>query len=196
MAAKDFWNNVRNKMEENGIDFKSEEDIQEQLNIQNEEALAKEKEKKQRLLAITKDVESKIQVRVLTLTSEQLTIQREDLVEDMDRTMVLHSHIIEDIFSLQRALEDIKVIQNSLLCLLHHSLKHKNKVRLKGNKELDTYMASDYFYNEINIAVKRIQSLIEKSNNYSGLVKQKIGFLRDLQKDQTAKRFRGGREEE
>lgn len=192
MAAKEFWGAVQTKLEENGIDFKTEEDVQKQLNIQTDAAIDKETEKKKRLLAIMKDIESKLKVRVLALTPEQLTIQRDNIVDDMDKTMVLNSHIIDDIFNLQRTLEDVKVIQNSLLCLLHHSLKFKNKIRLKGSKELDTYIASDYYFNEINVATKRLSGMIEKSNNYSGLIKQKIGFLRDLQKDQTASRFRSG----
>lgn len=190
MSAKDFYAKVSEHMKSEGIDFKTEEDIQEQINIQNSEALEKEKEKKQKLLAITKQVESRLIIRVVTLTNEQVSIQRENLVEDMDRTMILHSHIIEDIFNLQQALEDIKVIQNSLLCLLHHSLKFKNKIKIKGNRELETYMASDYYYNEINLAAKRVVNMIEKSNNYSVLIRQKIGFIRDLQKDNTAKYYR------
>lgn len=194
MSAKEFYNQVSSKMNEEGIDFKTEEDIQEQINIQNTEALEKEKEKKQKLLAITKQVEERIKVRILSISQEQLSIQRDNIVDDMDRTMVLHSHIIEDIFQLQQALEDIKVIQNSLICLLHHSLKHKNRIKIKGTKELDTYIASDYFYNEINLASKRVIYMIEKSNNYSRLISQKIGFLRDLQKDHTAKLYRHGEE--
>lgn len=192
MSAKAFYEKISEHMEEEGIDFKTEDDIQEQINIQTAEAAAKEKEKKQKLLAITKQVESRLTIRVPSLTNDQISIQRDNLVEDMDRSMILHSHIIEDIFALQQALEDIKVIQNSLLCLLHHSLKFKNKIKLKGNRELDTYMASDYFYNEINLASKRIINMIEKSNSYSVLIRQKIGFIRDLQKDHTAKYYRSG----
>ena len=195
MSAKDFYAKVSEHMNEEGIDFKTEEDIQDQINIQNAEALAKEKEKKQKLLTITKQVEARLTIRVNSLSNEQVSIQRDNLVEDMDRTMILHSHIIEDIFGLQSALEDIKVIQNSLLCLLHHSLKFKNKIKIKGNRELDTYMASDYYYNEINLAAKRIINMIEKSNNYSVLIRQKIGFIRDLQKDSTAKYYRRTGEE-
>jgi hypothetical protein len=110
--------------------------------------------------------------------------------------MILHSKVIDDICDFQNALEDIKVIQNSLVCLLHHSLKFKNKIKLKGGKELDTYMASDYFFNELNISVKRITSLIEKGNGYSGLLKQKIGFLRELQRDQTSKYYKSSRGED
>lgn len=194
MSAKDFYQKISEHMTSEGIDFKTEEDIQDQINIQNQEALAKEKEKKQKLLAITKQVESRLQVRVLSLSNEQVSVQRDNLVDDMDRTQILHSHIIEDIYNLQQALEDIKVIQNSLVCLLHHSLKFKNKIKLKSSRELETYMASDYFYNEINLSIKRITNLIEKSNNFSVLIRQKIGFLRDLQKNETAKHYRGGDE--
>ena len=115
MPTKDFFDQVSKSMQEEGIDFKTEEDIQEQINIQNKETLEREKEKKQKLLDITKQVESRIKIKVISLSDEQLRIDKENIVDDMDRTMILHSHIIDDVFDLQKSLEEIKVIQNSYI---------------------------------------------------------------------------------
>jgi hypothetical protein len=194
MVANEFWKKVQTNMDTNEIDFKTEDDIHEQTNIQHKEELEKEKEKKEKLLAIVKIAEDKLKLKILEISDSQLSIDKNNLIDDMEKTMILHSHIIDDIFNLQGCLDDIKIVQNSLVCLLHHSLKFKNKFKLKGNKELDTYMASDYYYNKISISVSRLVSLIAKSNNFSGLIKQKIAFIRDIQKDYTARLYSKGNE--
>ena len=89
-------------------------------------------------------------------------------------------------------IEEMKVILNSVVGSLHHNLRFKNQYKLKSKTEVETYIAKDPFYNMINIRIKRIQSQLEKSENYSGMIKQKIGFIRDLTKMRTQEMFNGG----
>jgi hypothetical protein len=194
MSADKFFEKVTSEMKTEGIDFKTPEFVEQQLLVQVEEERKNSDEKKKKLLLISQTIESKIKVRVPTITNEQLSLDRAHLLEDMERTMILHSHVIEDIYDFQKALEEMKVVQNSLVCLLHLNIKFRNKLRVKGAKELDTFIASDYTYNEVNMKIKNLQYLTEKSNNYSGLIKQKLNFLREMSQLERAKLYKDGRE--
>lgn len=189
-----FFNIIQNKIEENGIEFKTEEDIAEQTLLQNEEENRKLDAKKKKILDIVASIENRIKIRVAKIEPNQLSINQDNIVDDMEKTMVLHSNVIDDIFDFQKILEEFKVVQNSLSCLLHHGYKFKNKLKIKGGKELETYIASDYTFNEVNIRIKQIQSLIERANNYSRLIDRKIGFLKEISQIQRAKYYKESKE--
>jgi hypothetical protein len=192
--SNNFFEKIKEKMLEIGsksnIEFRSEDDIADQLLIQSKEETAKLEEKKKKLLEIASCVEAKIKLRVETVTQDQFNINQQDIIDDMEKTMVLHSKLIEDVFDFQRALEELKVVHNSLVCLLHHGYKFKNKLKIKGAKELDTYISSDYAHNEINIKIKKIQALIERGNSYSRLIDRKIGFIKEVAQTQRARMYK------
>lgn len=149
----------------------------------------KQVENQKAILAKVESIEERAIIRVLSLDKSDISIDKTRLSEEMERSMVLYSHVIEDIFTLKLVLEEIKVILNGVVGNLHHNLKFKNQYNLKTTKDLETHIAKDQLYNLINVKIKRIQSLIEKGDNYSNLLKQKIGFIRDLTKMRTQEMF-------
>lgn len=181
-----FLETVQNGMKEQGMDFNAHE---RQRKIMN----AEEESRREAILKTISEIEAKAIVKVPSLSREDISIDKTRLNEEMERAMVIHSNIIEDIHTLKLVVEEMKVILNSVVGSLHHNLKFKNQYKLKTTKDLDTHIAKDPLYNQINIRIKRIQSLIEKSENYSGMLKQKVGFIRDLTKMRTQEMF-GGRD--
>lgn len=174
-----FLDTVRKDiMESKGVTFKTQEDF----NRENE-IIRKNQEKE--ILSKIDAIENKAILRVFKLGKEDISIDKNNLIQEMESAMVLHSNVIDDIFTLKMVIEEMKIILNSLIGSLHHNLKFKNQYKLKSKTEIDTYIAKDPFYNIVNIRIKKIQSQLEKSENFSGMLKQKIGFIRDLTKMRT-----------
>jgi len=180
-----FLEAVQTSMKEKGMDFNAHE---------KQEARVLTEEEKQKMLLMNKllDIEKRAIIKVSSLRREDVSINKDQLNEEMESSMVVHSNIIEDIYTLQLVMEEMKVVLNSVVGTLHHNLKFKNQFKLKTTKDLETHIAKDPLYNQINIRIKRVQSLIEKSENYSGMMKQKIGFIRDLTKMRTQEMFGNG----
>ena len=150
----------------------------------------KEQEDKiQNLLQKLEQLMLSTHVKVTGLSSSDIAIDKNNLHSEMEKTMVLHSNIIDDIHNLKILQEKMKVLLNSVVGILHHNLKFKNQLKLKTGKELETYIVQEPSYNTINVNIKNIQNMIERSSEYSGMLKQKIGFIRDLTKMRTQEMF-------
>jgi hypothetical protein len=130
-----------------------------------------------------------IKVKVPTLKDSDISIDKNNLRQEMERTMVLHSYIIDDIYQMKCLVQKMKVLLNSLVGIIHHNLKFKNQLRLKSAKEMETYIAQEPSYNIININIQNVNNIIDRSTDHSGLIKQKIGFIRDLIKMRTQELF-------
>jgi len=146
-------------------------------------------EKIQNLIDKCNILTSSIQIKVPTLKKSHMAIDKANLHAEMERTMVLHSYIIDDIFTMKTLLQKMKVLLNGLVGILHHNLRFKNQLRLKGAKEVETYIAQEPSYNTININIQSVNNIIERSNELSSMIKQKIGFIRDLTKMRTQEMF-------
>jgi len=135
-------------------------------------------------------LEKSVIIKITELKKSQLAIDKNNLRQEMETSMVLQSNIIEDIFNLKNTLEKMKVVRNGLVGILHHNVRFKNQFKLKTAKEIETYIAKEPSYNNINIRICHIQNFIEKSSEFCGMMKQKIGFIRDLTKQRTQEMFR------
>lgn len=141
------------------------------------------------LLQSADTLQKSIQIRVTELSRSDISIDKKNLHGEMESTMVLHSNLIEDIYQLKGIIEKMKVLLNGVVGILHHNLKFKNQFRLKSAKEVETYIAQEPAYNAINVRIKELQNLVERSTEFSSMIKQKIGFIRDLTKMRTQEMF-------
>jgi len=130
-----------------------------------------------------------IKVKVPTLKNSNITIDQKNLHQEMERSMIVHSHIIHDVYQMKCLVQKMKVLLNSLVGTLHHSLKFKNQLRVKSAKEMETYIAQEASYNIININIQNVNNIIERSSELSNMMKQKIGFIRDLTKMKTQEMY-------
>jgi len=130
-----------------------------------------------------------LKVKVPFLDSSAIAIDKNNLHQEMERTMVLHSHIIDDIYQMKCLVQKMKALLNSLVGILHHNLKFRNQLRLKSAKEMETYIAQEPSYNIINMNIQNVNNVIDRSTDQSGMIKQKIGFIRDLIKMRTQEMF-------
>ena len=135
-------------------------------------------------------IESGTCIKVPELSRKDISIDQNHLSVEFETSMILHSHIITDIRRLKDILEEMKVLRNTLVGILHHSLKLQNQYRLKTAKEFDTYIAQEPSYNTINLKIQKMKSLITQSEEYSADMKQKIGFIRDLTKKRTQEMYK------
>ena len=158
-------------------------------NLKQHQQLDADKTRIQMLVDQAEKIQQSVSIQVPQLHSKDISIDKKMLNKEMESAMVLHSNIIDDIFKLKNLVEQMKVLLNSAVGILHHNLKFKNQYKLKTTKELDTYIAREPSYNIINVRIREIQNLIDRSMEYSGLIKQKIGFIRDLTKMRTQEMF-------
>jgi len=150
---------------------------------------AEEQEKKKQLIGMIDSILARVKVRVVDVTRDDIMIDKDNLLIDMENSMIFHSHIIKDICDLRNALEEMKTIRNSLIQLLHHRLRFKNQFHLKSVKEIETYISGDEAYNHINLQIQKVEAQIEKSSEFSSMLKSKIGFIRDVTKLKTQELF-------
>jgi len=172
-----------------GMEMDSEIELQQTEHSNHQLDKLNDQQKIQFLLDQIETIEKSVLVHVPKLKKKDLEIDINTLRENMEETMILHSHIIDDIYSLRSAQEQLKTLLNGLVGILHHSLKFKNPFKLKTTKEMDTYIAKEPSYNTLNIRIRNVQNMIDKSLEYSALLKQKIGFIRDLLKDRTQDKY-------
>jgi len=155
----------------------------------NKQQIAESVNKINVLLTKMKQLKESVVIKVTGLNPSDIGIDKKRLIGEMQESMVLHSNIIEDIFNLKQVQEKMKVMLNGLVGILHHNLKFQNQYNLRPGKELDTYIAKEPSYNTINIEIRNVQNMIERSSELSGIMKQKIGFIRDLTKQRTQEMF-------
>lgn len=149
-----------------------------------------EEEKKQKLLQAMYERMQNVKVKVRELDEKNLgKVDKNNLMTEMEDAMLTHSKIIDDIFQMKNALQDMISIRNSLTQMLHHKLKFRNQLNLKTSKEIQTYMDADATFNKVVMQIKKVEAQIEKSQEYSSLLRSKIGFIRDLTKLKTQELF-------
>jgi len=182
MSAQAFFENMENQiLEDVTLSRKSEK----AKRMKDQE----EKDRKQKLLNMLIELVSKIKIRVPNVSKSDLSIDQDNLAIDMEETMILHSNVINDLQELRNAKEEMKIILNGIVQELHHKFRFKNSYTLKSGKEVEIYIAGDPVYNQVNVQIKKVEAQIEKSQEFSSLLKSKIGFIRDLTKLQTQKLF-------
>jgi hypothetical protein len=170
-----------------GIDEEMENEFT-KFQSQNQKS-QQDQQKLQELLLSADVLQKSINIRVTQLSRADIAIDKKNLHGEMESTMVLHSNLIEDTFQLKGLIEKMKVLLNGVVGILHHNLRFKNQFRLKSAKEMDTYIAQEPAYNAINVRIKELQNLVERSQEFAGMIKQKIGFIRDLTKMRTQEMF-------
>ncbi len=141
------------------------------------------------LMHQAKTIFNNVKIRVPTLSANETNINRKKLHDAMEKSMVLNSKILDDLFELRNALDNINVVLNGVVGILYHNLKFKNRLKLKTTKELDTYVAQERSYNTVNLYCSQIKNSIDRSKGYSSNVKQKIGFIRDLMQSRTQEMY-------
>ena len=155
------------------------------MNKENEE----NEEKKRLLISLAERME-KVKIKVQSLSQGDLAkVDKNNLMSEMESAMMTHSKIIDDIFQMKTALEDMKSIRNNLTQMIHHKLKFRNQLNLKTAKEIQTYMDADVIFNQVIVQIKKVEAQIEKSQEFSSLLRSKIGFIRDLTKLKTQELF-------
>jgi len=183
MSATAFYAEVGNHMNRN-LDL----DI-----LAKEQRMTKDKEdteKKVKLLVALAERMEKVKIKVQNLSQSDLSkVDKNNLHTEMETAMLTHSKIIDDVYQMKVAIGDMKAIRNSLTQMLHHKLKFRNQLNLKSAKEIQTYMDADATFNQVNIQIKKLEALIEKSQEFSSLLRSKIGFIRDLTKLKTQELF-------
>lgn len=173
MSACAFFTEVETRMNHDLEQYRS----QNELKNQNTEEF-----NKQCLLEALNNITHRIKIKVPDIDRPDLKIDKNNLQMEMEETMILHSNVLDDLFQLRTVKEEMKAIMNSLVQILHHRVKFKNQYKLKTTREVETYIAGDAIFNQINIQIKKVEAQIEKSSELSSLLKSKIGFIRDLTK--------------
>lgn len=183
MTAAAFYQTIANGIEDE-ISFSKNK--AKQMKEQNEI----EENKKDLLVEEVRKIMDNVKITTPNIPHGTNSIDEDNLISSMEQTMVLHSNLIEDIFTLRQTKEKIHVILNSIVAILHHKFKFKNQYQLKTVTEIDKYIAGDEHYNQVNIHLQNIDALIKKQEEHAKRISQKIGFLRDITKLQTQKMFR------
>lgn len=178
----DFFQSVQNSMNQ---DINTHA-VQKQ---DNQQLSKKEQEDIKNLLVSAEVLQNSVQVKVEGLSQDDISIDKHNLVGGMEKSMVLRSHIIDDIFNVKCVINKLKVIRNMIVTVLHHNLRFKNQYNLKSMKEVETYMASDRSYNTINVRIKDLENFVDRLDAFSQTVREKIGFIRDLTKLKTQECF-------
>lgn len=150
----------------------------------------KDDAKKAYIIETMENIFQTTKIKVSDLKDNDLKIDQDNLLLEMENTMILHSYVINDIFELKKVLETLKSHSNALIQLLHHKLRFQNQYKLKTIKEIETYISGDRYYNRANELLKQIEAQIEKSSQISFDLKQKISFIRDVQKHKTQELYR------
>jgi len=182
MAAAEFFAKVGQEI---GNDMETEY-TQQKVHRQQE---VDEQKLIQGLMMQVDELEKSVVVRVPNLKNSDISIDKRNLHSEMEKTMVMQSNIIDDIYGLKCTQEKMKVLLNGLVGILHHNLRFRNQFKIKTAKEIETYIAKETSYNAINIRICNIQHLIDRSSEYSNMIKQKVGFIRDLTKMRTQEMF-------
>jgi hypothetical protein len=135
------------------------------------------------------EMEKSVLMRVPDLSEEELKIDKYNLVSELEKTMILHSHIIQDLQDLRIFRSAISNILDNLIGKLYHFLKFKNQYNLKTTKEIEVYLGLNPTYIQIRNKVKALDAQIEKSEENGNLLKNKVGFIRDYTKYKTQEMF-------
>ena len=170
-----------------GIDSQMESELV--INKAQQKRSSEDQKQINDLVTAAMNLQRSVKIKVTSLSKSDMAIDKHQLRTEMEDTMVLQSNIIEDMFAVRGVIEKLKAILNQVVGILYHNLKFNNQYRLKSAKDMETYLAQDPSYNTVNIRIKELQNFVDRSQEFSGMIKQKIGFIRDLTKMRTQEMY-------
>lgn len=146
---------------------------------------------KNQLLEQIQDIWNNTTIRVGSVPEGMYKIDKDNIVDDMERLQVLSANIREDIFEFNKSLSRMKACQHGLAMLIANYYNSSNLTRPKTNKELENKVTSDHTYMASSIKIDEMKALISRSESMLWSLNQQVGFVREVLKMATQRLFNG-----
>jgi len=137
-------------------------------------------EVKTKLLNQVKSIIGNTIIRVEYIDEDVYKVDKSNMLGEIYRLQLLSSKIREDIFDIKNSIQKIKTIQYAMASYIEEEARKRPINPAKTIKEVEQYIHTDRYYNDLEIELNRVQGILERTTSMSISVNTQIGFIRDF----------------
>lgn len=123
---------------------------------------------------------NKTKIVIDTVSESSFRIDQDNLVSDLETTMVLQSHLIADVSSLKKSRSLLRSLRDKAKGLLFEKIRFHSNYQAKTKNATDAFIERDDTFITIRTQVEHIESMAEERESYSYLLSEKLRSLRTL----------------